>query len=142
MNLVPFFKFRQFNWCPTTYWRGCWCKRRKLFEVDATSFRISFWWVIWLITIKSVLFIGTSLIIFAGHEDIVRALIQSGANVNAEDRNKKTPLHRAAHKGTYRWVFSASINSELTLNLVSYRLRECSTSSYWTWCNSECRRWR
>lgn len=34
-----------------------------------------------------------------GHEKIVRALIELGAKVNAEDNNKETPLHRAADWG-------------------------------------------
>ena len=30
---------------------------------------------------------------------VVRTLIKKGANVNAEDEKKETPLHRAASKG-------------------------------------------
>ncbi|WP_353275368.1 ankyrin repeat domain-containing protein [Wolbachia endosymbiont (group A) of Pipizella viduata] len=34
-----------------------------------------------------------------GHADVVNALIQNGANVNAEDNFKSTPLHNAARNG-------------------------------------------
>lgn len=37
--------------------------------------------------------------IFAGHEKVVRALIEHGATVNVEDINKVTPLHVAAYRG-------------------------------------------
>lgn len=38
---------------------------------------------------------------FEGYEDVVRALIELGAKVDAEDNKKKTPLHRAAHWGKH-----------------------------------------
>lgn len=38
--------------------------------------------------------------IFPGHADVVRALIELGANVNAENEDKFTPLLVAASRGT------------------------------------------
>lgn len=37
--------------------------------------------------------------IFSGVENVVRALIELGAKVDAEDFNNRTPLHRAANEG-------------------------------------------
>ena len=34
-----------------------------------------------------------------GHEEILRLLLENGADVNAKDRSKKTALHMAADKG-------------------------------------------
>lgn len=44
-------------------------------------------------------FISVLAIIFPGHEKVIRALIEFGAKVNAEDKNKMTPLHHAAYWG-------------------------------------------
>ena len=49
------------------------------------------------IIIKSVPFILVSLI--AGHVNVVRALIELGAKVDAEDKFKSTPLHWASDFG-------------------------------------------
>lgn len=38
-------------------------------------------------------------IFFLGNEDVFRALIELGAKINAEDKNKQTPLHLAASQG-------------------------------------------
>ena len=35
----------------------------------------------------------------SGHVDVVKVLIQSGADVNAEDENKSTALHMTAFEG-------------------------------------------
>lgn len=37
--------------------------------------------------------------LFLGHDNIVRTLIELGAQVDAEDKNKRTPLHHAAALG-------------------------------------------
>ena len=51
------------------------------------------------VSIKTVLFIWVSSIIFPGHVDVVRALIEAGATINATDLTKYTPLHLAAFNG-------------------------------------------
>lgn len=38
-------------------------------------------------------------IVYLGHGNVVRLLIQLGAKVDAEDENRATPLHKAAFKG-------------------------------------------
>ena len=45
------------------------------------------------------LIIGVFLNIFLGDEKVVRALIELGAKVNAENNRKITPLHHAAFWG-------------------------------------------
>lgn len=71
---------------------------------------------------------------FAGHEDVVQALIEHGAKVEAEDNRKRTPLHRAANQGRsfnewfvhafpkedYRFIWSFSLNS---LSLLSFQAK-------------------
>lgn len=44
--------------------------------------------------------------IILGHKKVVRVLIEYSANVDAEDGNKETPLHRAALKG--KWITNAT----------------------------------
>lgn len=41
-----------------------------------------------------------SFLLNLGHEAIVEILLQNGANVNGNKRNKWTPLNYAAFKGT------------------------------------------
>lgn len=35
----------------------------------------------------------------SGHANLVKLIIENGGNVNAEDQDKKTPLHLAASGG-------------------------------------------
>ena len=53
------------------------------------------------LSIEVFFFIGVSLIIFSGQENMSFALIELGANVNAEDENKDTFLHTAASRGIF-----------------------------------------
>ncbi|WP_353288606.1 ankyrin repeat domain-containing protein [Wolbachia endosymbiont (group A) of Pogonocherus hispidulus] len=50
-----------------------------------------------------------------GHADVVNALIQNGANVNAEDNFKSTPLYDAANKG-YIEIVNALIQNGANVN--------------------------
>ena len=57
-------------------------------------------------------FIGISLLILLGRDNVVRALVGLGANMNAEDRmHKETPLHYAVTWGicTSLTILKASI---------------------------------
>ena len=49
------------------------------------------------ISIESFLIVVSPIIL--GHEKVVRAVIEFGANVDAQDENRETPLIRAALKG-------------------------------------------
>ncbi len=50
-----------------------------------------------------------------GHTEIVKVLLQSNAEVDAVDKNKKTPLHWAAEKGC-KEIVSALIEKEANVN--------------------------
>ena len=54
-----------------------------------------------LILTVSSLFTEVSFAVFERQEKAVRALIELGANVNAENTMKKTPLHAAASGGKF-----------------------------------------
>lgn len=60
-----------------------------------------------------------SFAIFPGHTDVVRALIELGANVNAEAINKTTPLHIAAIDGT-SYLFIYFISFYTSHSYISY----------------------
>lgn len=57
--------------------------------------------------------------IHLGWENITELLLKNGANVNAEDDKKQTPLHRAAENGSESSSFMSSF--ELCVNILNLK---------------------
>lgn len=72
-------------------------------------------------------------IIFSGDEDAVRILVENGANVNAEDEDKLTPLHLAARRGNFSNIFSKYSTFEWTFSYYLSRQRRQYSNVNWTW---------
>ena len=56
-----------------------------------------------------------------GHEDVVKALLEAGANVEDQNENGNTPLMEAASAG-HVGVAKASFDAHLVYNLASVRV--------------------
>lgn len=56
-----------------------------------------------------------------GHENLIEILLKSGANINAQDLDKRTPLHLAAKEGEpfLKWNCASNSNS---VSIVTFTL--------------------
>lgn len=102
------------------------CVRRRVGERFLT-FLSNFWW--WNSVCKFVIFWSFCqyfsrfcqyfqrfywlIVKFSGNEKVARALVELGANVNAEDNNKVTPLHKAAFNGNFYDLFTHKYKADL-----------------------------
>lgn len=68
---------------------------------------------------KTIYFSYLHLLLLSGNDTVALILVKRWADVNAENLDKKKPLHMAAENGKHRLSLARLINSHLTTNIHS-----------------------